>query len=90
MESIMNDILYCYKTRQIGHVGEEPEWIKEKETALCEFLGIDSMDRVTCDSYTDVITDLEDAAELYGFMLGIKLCFEILTSYSDSGSQKAQ
>ena len=77
MGGILNDILFYYKNGTLGHLGEEPAWVMEKETALFNFLELDSMDRKTCDRYTDAITDLEDAVEFYGFMLGIKIAIDI-------------
>ena len=84
METILNEMLFYYKTKIFGNAGDAPQWLSEKETALFELLELDNMDIDTCDQHTGVICDLEDAEELYGFTLGIKLCLEVMSAIRDA------
>ena len=70
---ITEDILFCLKTGDIGQTQLNcPEWVKDKQNQLEELLQMEAMDVQQYDVYCDCISNLTEAHDLWGFLLGIK------------------
>ncbi len=73
---MMEDILFYYKTGEIGGKKNEPEWVDEKESILEKAFHMDEMELEQYDYYSSLISSLTDAHELWGFTLGIRFVLE--------------
>ncbi len=70
---IAEDILFYLKTGDIGQKQHDcPKWVKEKQDRLEELLHMETMDVQQYDLYCGCISDLTEAHDLWGFLLGIK------------------
>ncbi|MBR5640638.1 MAG: hypothetical protein IKW92_00720 [Firmicutes bacterium] len=77
MPILLNSILFYYLNGELNGVKDWPDWLTEKVDALEVLLDLEHKDLEENDAGTAAIMDLKEAAELWGFINGIRFVSEI-------------
>ena len=78
MPILINSILFYYLNGELNGAKEWPDWFVCKLENLENLLGLNHLSLKENDESMVAILDLIEAAELWGFINGIKFMYEII------------